>query len=741
MNSINNSNIFFNVYRNKYIQDIIFNNLGRARVCDGFYFFKNGSVFEEFHDISLETILKSNSKSVLIEKLQNYKQLFNTNGKIDYKYDHLHPSTYYHHWLDNVTPNFHCDLRKVAFVDATVLKLLLDCNVIEFPLSGTEELNGTQDISLDAMKLLVEHFPKHFYPVNTRNGDLQPFHSRSVLEFLIQQKKTEMYQPFWMTNDPFFIENKDLYRLVPGWDDLKFLNQLLQADLELVENKEVFIWVLKQTPLFKVTPDTQCIDKLCGVEIDVDKMKSYSNTTLPYSCEEVILFFIKHDRSTLKNNMKTLFIFNLKVLHIVHQFIQDEGMDVSTISFEIYSSDIKCFLYLTTNMNVNGKNIKGWYFGHDENEVDLVLDINIGLIQVDDFKKPFTFELVKKLHQRGVNVLAPGPGYAYNQCIKRGNLDFLRYYIEHIKPHHIIPYKELVDIYRFSKPEQQEEALKFIYQYSETVYDNAGALSERLYANLFHAAITKYDSDNILKFLNKIKDPMVALQEALPKAYNALEGAKDKQQKQSIITLLAKLKNEYSSQLKQDLFAKKRMDISTPHTIYLQDPQFFFEIYSSVIDPINFFISAIKISSVAVLKRILSIQDTQTKDALACQIEKILLNYLSLSCTRLKVPLFIFHHFSKQFSQSTLDKLVTIVLKAQSIQWIDILLHKTKIRLLKPASKEQDDAMLQRNYSNMLKSKYYSSQLVPKLDIVVPENHQFTDYECPSEVESQFPPF
>ncbi|KAF2069531.1 hypothetical protein CYY_009156 [Polysphondylium violaceum] len=122
---------------------------------------------------------------------------------------------------------------------------------------------------------------------------------------------------------------------------------------------------------------------------------------------------------------------------------------------------------------------------------------------------------------------------------------------------------------------------------------------------------------------------------------------------------------------------------------------------------------SIKDGNIPLVKYILTtIMDVDQKKVIENNIEQIVLSYLhsgynnKKSTILLKNPLFLFEHFQAQFqlSQNLLEKISSIAVKTNNHRLLDILLHFTKIRILK---NQDNQATRNRLYLNIIKSKYF----------------------------------
>ncbi|KAF2073467.1 hypothetical protein CYY_005215 [Polysphondylium violaceum] len=228
--------------------------------------------------------------------------------------------------------------------------------------------------------------------------------------------------------------------------------------------------------------------------------------------------------------------------------------------------------------------------------------------------------------------------------------------------------------------------------------------------DIFHFLCCLYSSkehqtfDIFKSYYEKIKSPNLFVDQLLKNAYLDLKSCQ-KHDKQESIKILEYVKNQYqihnSPPADIDYFSVFYQDRDYSQLINYKKPQ---NIYSAIK-------YAFVWGSVAKMEKILDLMDQEQFSDFVQQVQDIVLSHFYFNppsqvyCIQFKVALYCFERFADQFSQSTLDSLCHIALITDNHKLMDILLHKTKVRLIRPQSPEHDKQMLELNYMNLTKSE------------------------------------
>ncbi|KAF2075059.1 hypothetical protein CYY_003626 [Polysphondylium violaceum] len=745
------TNSFFLLYKDKYIRKQIFSNLGKKR--KNYYFFVNGVPFSEFQDLGVQESLNTDNVNVIIPRLNSFIYA-RCLEKVPDPY-HLdvtdystvqHPySTYYNDWTSKGYQSI--KLPVLCGVESHVVDYILAQLFTLFGTGTIEPLKVVEMYGITEKRLkLIDQFSSPcdrnlFSVVSIPNCIFKPGDDQ-VFQLLVQEKRvyinTEYYKYLFM--DPFFLQHRDQFRLVEGWDDYTFLNQLFQLITEkrmLLEGEylELFKWVISASSHFNY-------DKLGGLK------KMVKTSTRLFG----VHFLLD------KNLFKKLFIGNfaascMDLLEFVIQHYNQEFVDhlCGTKSVIIISNDeiLKRFLIYCSPIPEEHKRFR----------------INISQQDKQMYKKclqvaeEFNTTVQSKNRAGSVKIKPPviwssdirlDVDPTLLKSIEQGNQDFVSEYlfnnpsvIQHISDLLIGTYKS-----------NQYQLLYFLLDKHTDHLDNDQM--DSIYFRLLKMAFMKLENNLVMDlFYDRIKCEKLKGSAIVPyigKVYKSLSKS-NRETKEKVIVLVEFIKSKYI------LLGCPLIENSSLTTlwefIYLQDEAFFTQHLNLKIkvDVINLKILVLKYAldkgSLAISKYVI---ENSTPHQLATLYDQYLISIIyyhlvkyntqndkSNSFSSFRVLLYFMEKMgSVKEEQKFLDTLCFVSMNREfyliNKKLINILLQQHRFRILLPKSIQHENDMKQRcelNIQSLHKSihKGKSKAFLKKIQFSTPLS-QFKNHSC-----------
>ncbi|KAF2069641.1 hypothetical protein CYY_009046 [Polysphondylium violaceum] len=179
--------------------------------------------------------------------------------------------------------------------------------------------------------------------------------------------------------------------------------------------------------------------------------------------------------------------------------------------------------------------------------------------------------------------------------------------------------------------------------------------------------------------------------------YNTLANAKTFQEKRDLIELGKFLKSEF---LKSDLVIYNDITLA-----FILDKEFYLKIFENSLDHKFFVKGPLMTDEFGLLKYFVEVGPDLI---LSIDVENIILEFaLFTSGETLKPVLYLFEKWQHLIkSESILDHLMHMAVKNDNHRLINILLHRTKIRLIKPVSPQHEHQILSRMKLVLKSSRY-----------------------------------
>ncbi|KAF2075057.1 hypothetical protein CYY_003624 [Polysphondylium violaceum] len=324
MNDSNNS--FLNLFKNKYIRDQIFSYLKYHRT--GYYLFYNSKIHHGLDELSIVDIFKTKNQYIILDALNRYRYTlgrapipdpYNINPGSVRVYGESAYYTNYNHWIDNIRIPFDALRDFNDQVKDYIVHQILDLFGTEYvcPHTVLKEFG----FSLSRIELLDKYatVKNTCFKYATHNF-FQINRDEEVFLWMIKKQRllvgSSQADFKYLVNQPFFLKNRDSFRLAKEWDDLKFIHFLLIKGLDNPEYQEgvlvdLFRWVISLCPEFNHQPSlankikkTTKTGRLYGIQVSIDYeffQKSLQICRFAFGSVELFQFTIKHFGAHLKS--------------------------------------------------------------------------------------------------------------------------------------------------------------------------------------------------------------------------------------------------------------------------------------------------------------------------------------------------------------------------------------------------------------------------------------------------------
>ncbi|KAF2077360.1 hypothetical protein CYY_001363 [Polysphondylium violaceum] len=759
--SNNNNSTFFFIYRNHYIRNKIFTHLGLKR--NGYYFYRNGLEYHSTEDLQLVELLNTGNLNLIQYRFKQFAQVFISDDEID-KYEIFSQhKTYYEDWLDlPYLTSFNIDRYQQFYYknQDQQLAAIFDevFNLFPFQLQVTlpGHVSMNLGISMTRVKLFDRLIPENTYSIHSLFLDDQ------IFPFLLERKRIYLgknperrnYKPLFTNSH--FIKHKDLCRTnINDWSDQEFTIQLLEV-LEDDCQKEIidlFKWILQVCPLF-AKPKKYPIkhySKLYGVEVIAPLEKSFflENIQFAFKTVELLNFYIRHYKSALLSKPEYE-INNLQVAQTLLKYCSDPKdlffAKKKKMMIKTNSKDLNLVVLLTESkvqfygdLFYENKEIVAYLEKSNRKMLDnhfkvfrdetMTLDDKVLLFYqlLQDRYRPDVFSIYSPLIKDPFPFLIKLASHTtyeytffYTKAIREGNIDFVKFCTTRFQA---IPHDDdIVSAYEHDHME--------IFEFLILRKENFTPIQDEVYCKLLKFACKRLDVKNVIRFIESNIDnhelTRKKVKEQFLNAYIFLAGAKDEDEKKNAIEIVNYFKALFIQYNEPSLEPKHLPSVSSnlfiPTNSSYRPPFFYisfqdFDFFSShkisfysrpPITSISALQEALYRGSLSCAKLVLSKLSQQDLSTLQNRIQGILLAFLSSRnfCKSLKVFLYLVSMFSNDLNEKVFLKTASVYANQnENYYLIDILLHRTKIRLIPPKSKEHDREMLEFCYLNLTNSK------------------------------------
>ncbi|KAF2073469.1 hypothetical protein CYY_005217 [Polysphondylium violaceum] len=682
---------FLSVYRNTFLRTHIFSYLLASR--KGYYVYYDSKLSFNYHQLNTMDLLKLNNNHLLKEKLNRFKSVIN-NSNIS----NSNSFTCYQDWLDNkkhealnlALLQYGSDMDDDLLDTIMELFFKLESKKSSFILTVFKKFGITRS----RFQRFAKYLPKRIDYTKIKDKEF-------FIELVNDDRIRIDYYPV-LKNDQFFMENKDIFRKIKDWSDEKFLCDLLVLGLENQQKISLLCWILTVSPLYNY-------DRYM-------EMSAISTTTTP-RVDYVYLYGIKiihnkdhpfyHGSNSYMTSYQAAFCSQEIMEYTIKHYPDAFANSFSEDNFKrIIKDPVKSKLLIEYNNNANYP----YSFDPTSDDLEIVeLCYKYGQI-VRECNLVNTLEKLQCFAERLPNLFHD----VFYQCLiyacSTNNSEYMKYCLDNF-PDDFNVDNMLEDLFKVGG---NNDAFKCFYHWVmvniNTKYLNDVGLEIQSKEDSFHFICCLYSSkehqtfDTFKSYYEKIKRPHLFVDQLLTKAYMNLYTCQ-KHDKQESIKILEYVKNQYQ------IHNSPPADIDY-FSVFYQDRK-----YAQLINyknPHNIY-SAIKYAfvwgSVAKMEKILDLMDQEQYSDFVQQVQDIVLSHFYFNPSsqvyflQYKVALYCFERFADQFSQSTLDSLCHIALITDNHKLMDILLHKTKVRLIRPQSPEHDKQMLELNYMNLTKSE------------------------------------
>ncbi|KAF2074563.1 hypothetical protein CYY_004145 [Polysphondylium violaceum] len=586
----------------------------------------------------------------------------------------------------------------------------------------------------------------------------------SMTEILNQPLKVKFRSFKDIIDDPFFIENKERFRSLDYWSDQEFVNSLLDGSINFVQDKEklnLLKWILTISPHFNydlyiqhhqnLNVDQISFGLLYKIKIILNNNtnnnnnhdnNSYDNNnnnnnqnnniniSSAFQSPQLFKFISKYYSQELNhyviskfhlmiNDCKTL---NLFVKYWLLQKESFEKRPLSKISINAINPDIELLkLIVENNLLIFMHNVK-----LTKQHIDYLLvhrpsalNYSLGLFEGDDDIDPF--QVWKK-----VNLVNGTDGLSniydvFWEAVIQGRLDFIQSCVSSFtstpnrNANSFLPGMMFRDQCIISAYDSE---FIDIYKYLlDLWYD--GQRSERVILGLFRSDLTRLKIDRLRHTLlidqsidEKIKQTII--KRYFLDIYSFLSFS-SKQEKGVAIEIVELIKEIYLEKYNNHPLVYEPQE-QLKLTLY-QDSRFYIQLKHNTRNArlVNcskqqFLREALVGGSLNEAKFILdSVMNQDDLEIVTNNIDLYLKSFLyQIPNPKLKVFLYLFDRFQSIIQPQTISIICSLALKSNNYQLLDILLHRTKIRLLAPLSNQHDKSMLCSNIIDIIKSPYYN---------------------------------
>ncbi|KAF2069895.1 hypothetical protein CYY_008781 [Polysphondylium violaceum] len=691
--STTNVSSWFYVYRNKFLRDKVFSHLGRYRVHDNL--FRNGVVFHQYDDLQLSDIINSGKIDLINQKLKEFESLYQIDDNID-NFNNKDSATqpyypFYQHWLDFDFTHSLANLFKLGDtisgdqMDALLLDIFRVFKIKDHYLKDIRKLERLL-VQIPISKRNISIFKLFFTRFDIC---LHSFRDVDLFQQLVQRGDVLISDFNKLVTLEFFVKNKHMFRNIQGWDDAKCIRMVL---LQEKVNLEVLVWLLETSPYVnynlyveshpKVDRSKLIKYRLFSVDIVVNEKAIFFNMySLSLKHVELLEFTIQHYQESFNRDFVTIgtskpindILVAKRFIEHVHSLKRiDNPLDVTTLSSE--PEFIKLFI-ASPKFRLIGTNL----FCSKENVLLFLRYTSCTLYVENPYYVPHIMEALEEFYQGLVewNVFS-SRFFNLEKYLHFASVKHIDHYKQHTNAQSIN--SRMLDLYL-------ESGRLDLYNYSQGRVSNL---------HIFISfAMKNYDLEAIRGFVES--DHYNAINFSLPFWFLAL--GRNKEEKQKAREIVNYFFYENSSLVPSNA--------DTNYGFCALIDNVLFRDCGLVCDKTDLIKRALYLGDLALTKNVIGILNENEFIHFLNTIEDIVLSYFnSFLSTAFKVPIYLFSTFPHQFSQSTLASLASIATKNHNLVLMDILLHRTKVRFIKPQSKEHDQELLEFSWMNIQKSKY-----------------------------------
>ncbi|KAF2073470.1 hypothetical protein CYY_005218 [Polysphondylium violaceum] len=680
---------FITLYRNTFLKSKIFSYLLASR--KGYYVFNDSKLSLNYHQLNTLDLIRLNNISLLKEKYNRFGLVLNNNNN-----SNSNSFTCYQDWLDIDQSELYStfqdnyDEDEIDEISLTIMNLI---KRQDEKAAFVKSLLDRFGLTRNRLQIFNKYIPDKVY----HPSDLELFGE------LVAENRIEIDYYSSLVEDQFFRENKDLFRGISDWTDEAFLMNLFSSGFDYEIHLPLLKWILTVSPLWNYDRYMQEKEKEKGDDLE---------TTL---VEYVYLYDIKivYDRDDPFYH----------VLRCKNYDYAIASTEILQYTIDNYPEDFKKSLYEFDY----GRMID------DPNTIRLLLEFNnFVALPFSIYTKSQDFDIIKFCvqHQQeidGPNLMDTLEKLQYvvehlrhifdshfEDClilsIGQNHLEYMKYCLDHAPDLDGDHY--FGNIFQVASKADQltSDTFKYFCQWLLTTNNSRGESFDDVEFNLCLQLIksNRTTFDQFKECYENTRIPKSLIPDLLFAAYGYLKESKSNK-KQDAIKILEYLKSQHQLHLvpsSQECYSAQYFNA------FIQDKEYVQYLSSPSTDLCWYIKGAFKIGSVALLERIVESMDKSQYLNFITRVEDILLAYFytypHLMPTQFKVPLYCFERFADQFSQSTLTTLSQFALIRDNHTLIDILLHRTKVRLIRPQSPEHDKQMLELNYMNLIKSQYFS---------------------------------
>ncbi|KAF2069348.1 hypothetical protein CYY_009330 [Polysphondylium violaceum] len=731
--------IFFQIFRNLFLRNKIFSNLQQYKTKHNIY--NNGVLNHAYDDLQFIDLINTNNSHLIKEKIHRYKEIFNSNNSDNNSKSN---SSFYDDWLDipfdilfkSSTFKSLAERDKDLFI--SVLKDLMNTGLFPSMRGRVERFHEyvSQNIDIDkeVFELLLQG---HLLQMLEDSSDGKIV-SRSQVEKLIQYKyplgrivdarlrldllvdKRIEFSYRELVDNEFFFAHKDQFRGLEKWSDIEFIESLLSGGLDSGTNaKELFVWMLGVSPLVNYAlfiaqnPDKASYTPrftLFGVEIYVNRRDNFfRNVHFWFRVPEVTEIILKTYGAGFQKSVYTgcrdLYIDSLEIAHMLVDFLlANPAFYQDRLLLHVFSSSTDLALYkLFWSHNILVYGVSHLSFAD--------LQEFTGLLEIDKHSTPPQIKLAKEQFKEL---------YRERNIFTETTVDFLlsviktQYCTQFPLPNDMIEHA-MVQAINFRRA-------KYIVFFGalinyRSLWDSGYRILAELYrTNQFTSLFDQIswtppldeDSNVFLRMCNvciQSHDPAMTkffyehmdsnsakrnIPDLLVESYLRASQTKTPSDKQKAWAIIDYLRSEAETW-------NVGLDPLRKGFVLVQDPQF----GTIPLDTTRLLLShALVEGTLRAAKTILdSLTDQQLEEI---DFHALLIQYFVRHTPMLKVPLYLIQRFQHRFTITFPIELSCIAYKSGNQQLVDILLNKTKIRLL-PQLNQND--IVSNVYMNLCKLK------------------------------------
>ncbi|KAF2073622.1 hypothetical protein CYY_005079 [Polysphondylium violaceum] len=716
-NNCNNSNnnsiidqLFRDIYRNKYLHSLINSHLS-LRNRGGYYMFRNGSLPSHYDDLEISNLFFSTCLAK--EKLFNFKQLFINQEKkeTEIKNNSSCFTTYYQDWIDfrlqsytNIYDNIVSCNDDNDFNLLLVLSIPTDqIKVKEYIIDNLVYNNG---LNRKRFQLLEQLYPKRVYKIKSFDS----FHNDDELfNHLVENKRIGLVDVNNIKYDTFFDKNKDKIRCLSGWDDIQFALQVLKRKSNITSQsftplrEDLLIWILSVSPLLNFDRIYNPKNMVCSIDQQLDWTtaehallygvkilkprypffyEKNSMVGLMFTCKEIYNFMLEFYPDFL------VAIIEPNPIRISKPLIQDIEVAKLVVNHPSFDSSSRI---VTMNVQVYqylfSKCLVGFNF---------------------DYKQTYSHQELILLFELFSIPSATHVGIAENLMLYAtfiGDLEIIKlYYNSTPTPAPMTPllglsFNRHTEVYEYLFKAFQPLAIDF--------------------TNILIQSIKERNLESTMMYYDRVpsisEDILATCTYTLVKSNN-----KNIESSIKILQFFKKLVmtqgNSPTSMEKPVIFNTTSANTWVFEYLLLIDPEFYHYLKpltlgsTSLLGKFQRILNTLSFTHIKLLLKAIEREEPVVYQQILDNLESIIFGYIREKPS-LKILLYLFQEYKDRLNESILEPLIPLALETKNFILIDILLHKTKIRLIECKSKQHEHLL----YSTCL-NKLLSSNLKEKDD-------------------------